>query len=660
MKFPDKWIYYDKEKEYKYPELIDEILKQKPNIWIKKSPIKDGPISPRLGYEGSIAYDTVNNLLIRHGGHNQGGGGQQGFETWTYDLRTGKWTLMYPNTSPPGTCCSRNNIFDEADGEFIRFPGFSGNHGWQWSRRIFNVESSVWTYNLRKNKWINRAPLPSVNIGPARAAAYDSDNQIILVYNVHESSRTAAYDPYSNEWTLLNPEKEPPAKMHYNPGMSMTYDSENRLFVLIGSGDGNDPRTFLYDIKKNEWKDAKPDKNPTYHNADPLISYDKKNKICLSVVQNREENCLETWAYDTKKNIWKKMDTEKEPDPTKDRQRQLCYAPDQNLFVLENRYSSGIHRISEQQIWTYKYADNEEEKIEPPKDLKIITEKNRINLEWKKASNSSYNVYHGIGEKPWLVEFRKIASVKENKFVHEKPKRDKINFYYVTSIDPENKESRPSLKIRAQPRIITDIVVSILDKNNVEIKWDFEEKDILGYNVYRAETEFKGDYIKGIYDFEKINKKLIKENSFVDKSNLDKIFAYRICAVNKLEVEGGPSPFFLTIPSPPVYVFSKEDGERCMLKWKKNPEKNIIGYNIYRTKYNKFDDEHDKINKKLIKENHFIDENAKKGMPSEPSNTGRRYYITAVDKLGQESFPSAPVWYRREWHKFYKLGVWHQ
>ncbi len=24
------------------------------------------------------------------------------------------------------------------------------------------------------------------------------------------------------------------------------------------------------------------------------------------------------------------------------------------------------------------------------------------------------------------------------------------------------------------------------------------------------------------------------------------------------------------------------------------------------------------------------------------------------------SFPSAPVWYRREWHKFYLLGKWHR
>jgi hypothetical protein len=40
----------------------------------------------------------------------------------------------------------------------------------------------------------------------------------------------------------------------------------------------------------------------------------------------------------------------------------------------------------------------------------------------------------------------------------------------------------------------------------------------------------------------------------------------------------------------------------------------------------------------------------------------RRYYVVAVDALGQEGFPSAPVWFEREWKQFYKgfVGEWHQ
>jgi len=40
----------------------------------------------------------------------------------------------------------------------------------------------------------------------------------------------------------------------------------------------------------------------------------------------------------------------------------------------------------------------------------------------------------------------------------------------------------------------------------------------------------------------------------------------------------------------------------------------------------------------------------------------RRYYVVAVDALGQEGFPSAPAWFEREWKQYYQpfTGDWHQ
>jgi len=42
--------------------------------------------------------------------------------------------------------------------------------------------------------------------------------------------------------------------------------------------------------------------------------------------------------------------------------------------------------------------------------------------------------------------------------------------------------------------------------------------------------------------------------------------------------------------------------------------------------------------------------------------SSRHYYVVAVDTLGQEGFPSAPVWFEREWKQYYKpfVGEWHQ
>jgi hypothetical protein len=102
---------------------------QAANTWVKRSPTDGAPPSPRLGYESSWGYDPRAQVLIRWGGHNQGGGGEQNAETWTFDPRTTRWALQQPNDAPPGVCCAQQNIFDPARNRFLRFPAFSGSHG---------------------------------------------------------------------------------------------------------------------------------------------------------------------------------------------------------------------------------------------------------------------------------------------------------------------------------------------------------------------------------------------------------------------------------------------------------------------------------------------------------------------------------------------------
>src|SRR5262245_56570421 len=94
------------------PLIAADPLKQETNTWLKRSPVNDGPPSPGMGYETSLGYDPDTHLVTRWGGHNQGGGGEQNAETWTYDLTTNRWALKEPNTSPPGVCCVQQNVFD--------------------------------------------------------------------------------------------------------------------------------------------------------------------------------------------------------------------------------------------------------------------------------------------------------------------------------------------------------------------------------------------------------------------------------------------------------------------------------------------------------------------------------------------------------------------
>src|SRR5262245_2135882 len=87
------------------------LASQAANIWVKQTPLTGGRGSPRLGYDGACVWDSKHQLFVRYGEHNQGGGGEQGAEVWTYNLRSAEWKLLEPNTSPPGVCCNAQNVY---------------------------------------------------------------------------------------------------------------------------------------------------------------------------------------------------------------------------------------------------------------------------------------------------------------------------------------------------------------------------------------------------------------------------------------------------------------------------------------------------------------------------------------------------------------------
>jgi hypothetical protein len=124
--------------------------------------------------------------------------------------------------------------------------------------------------------------------------------------------------------------------------------------------------------------------------------------------------------------------------------------------------------------------------------------------------------------------------------------------------------------------------------------------------------------------------------------------------VNHLGVESGPSPYFLTLPSAPQFLSARERGATCDLKWTRNPEKGLRGYRVYRLDGRYDNQPISRLTPRPIPDRAYTDETA--GKPT------RRYHVVAVDALGQEGLPSAPVWFEREWKQFYRpfIGEWHQ
>ncbi|MHC4743969.1 MAG: Kelch repeat-containing protein, partial [Planctomycetota bacterium] len=614
-------------------------LTQPPNTWVKRSPLADSPPCPRLGYEGACAWDNDRKLFIRYGGHNQGGGGAQYSEIWTYDPFTGKWTLKEPDMSPPGVCCAQQNIYDPVHSRYVRFPAFSGSHGWQWFRNIYLNNSTIWVYDLDENRWRDLRPLPAPRVTGLRCASWDSDAQVVVIFGGETNYEgTVVYDPHSNTWTKMRPAIEPP----FRSGGNMVYDSAHKLHIMFGAQFTDDPRTWAYDLRRNEWRDLKPALSPPTNKNDAVMAYDSLNNVVVAIVKittGEDENAkhrLETWTYDTGKNTWTKMNPPREPDSTSNRARVLAFAPELGSTILENRTRSKPGP-PEQQIWTYCYdrPKSRSSELMPPMNLQITTAANAAILTWKPSLSegaTNHAIYRGTGENPWTVDYRKIVSVGAGETAYrDDGLQAGVVYYYAVRATGDGLISEPSLKVRTQSLIVEDAVVSVLSENQVHLSWTAPQSDdIVGYNIERADVEVWTDdqlkrlkskvapltrpsagAIKRIGRFRQITSRPIKDRTFVDRVNLANrnavegpavfesrfhdehldrsgkpyglaVFAYRIRAVNALGVVSGPSPYFLTIPSAPRWVFSKEDGDTCLLKWARNPEKALKGYRVYR------------------------------------------------------------------------------
>jgi hypothetical protein len=256
---------------------------------------------------------------------------------------------------------------------------------------------------------------------------------------------------------------------------------------------------------------------------------------------------------------------------------------------------------------------------------------------------------------------------------------------------------------RSQPRIVERLAATSASPKQVVLKWEPPAKDITVFHVERAPVEvFTDDQIlrlkkdtpplaepavgavKKIGKFERLTKEPIQgrveftdttidlttpttvdgEALFTHRFRDDQldpagkpyrfgVYAYRVRAVNALGVESGPSPWVLTVPAAPENVFAQEAGEQCKLQWSGGAK----GYRVYRMEGPKINGPGQPVTRltaEPIAGNTFTDPKATKDT--------KRYWIVAVDALGQEGIPSAPAWHWRQFRKYYEpfTGDWHQ
>jgi fibronectin type 3 domain-containing protein len=170
-------------------------------------------------------------------------------------------------------------------------------------------------------------------------------------------------------------------------------------------------------------------------------------------------------------------------------------------------------------------------------------------------------------------------------------------------------------------------------ENDEKIELSWKKEDGFSYNVYRYED--------GSYPLFPLNKSPLTAPYFLDLGlENGKRYTYE---VRKAQVKDGvqregegvkitATPIDRTPPSRPADVKAEKKENGVLITWKEPKEKGVAGYNLFRISSGKTE----KLNKEPVKENMYFDKDI-------PDMRYLSYYVTAVDKVGNESEASREV-----------------
>jgi fibronectin type 3 domain-containing protein len=240
----------------------------------------------------------------------------------------------------------------------------------------------------------------------------------------------------------------------------------------------------------------------------------------------------------------------------------------------------------------------------------------------------------GCGEKPRVIYEMKVAPEdfvpgKRMSIYIEDQQPRKVYVYQVASVNRRGHPSAPSNPVTIYwdhpPRAPTTVRAERGDKR-VELSWEPVE-GATGYNVYRRMEEEKE------FPLNPLNREPLQEEHYTDLGVHNDIkYFYSLRAVRrvvKTDVEGKGSPplpvtpIKLTPPSAPMGLVAIPLKEGIELNWRKNPEPDISGYNVYRRIPG--EKEFKRLNESPVAKETYLDTKVELGQDYE-------YAVTAVDE----------------------------
>ncbi len=559
--------------------------KQPENTWVLRNwPVDlDDDRAINTSYEVGHAFDTKRNRVVKWGSHGKRCDCPQLGETWLFDMASNRWARSRAPVEPYGTCGTWGIIYDPANDAVVAAHSEGANHGWQWWRGLAMRQAYPWVYSPRRDRW---TPMQIVIPG--------------------EGPGLRGYSPIS-----------------YHPGQHK---------VLLWAGqmghfEGNDrARMWTYDTHRNAWTHLPlPTSEFPPGRVHQAMCYMPNINRMMLVGGSWGGNPKNTWLYDLNINEWK--NTHARGD-IPDFQRPARFDPvtGRALHFGSNDYS-GTH------VWGFDPRKNEWAKV--PRAKGLSPHHDEVDVVYDPQHNVF--VMNG-GHLGWKTDLLSVSEVWTYKHKHPSDRRSSDQQDALAKIEHDT------------PSVPEGVVVSVLPDRSVEIRWE-PSKGVTGYSVESAPLEVgrlhPTEMWLSIGEFKKLTKKPLSagEHRFLDKRPLRSargtfnhyVRVYQVKAIGK-GGESGPSAQVVTLTTsvPSVRAVEQPSGA-TKISWAPSPEQKLQGYRVYRMDSATLASPILLTPSPVLGTEYF-------DWPDTPRAERRRYYVVAVDALGQEGLPSTGAW----------------
>ena len=449
-------------------------LEQKPNTWVKRSPLQTRPLSPRHGLRGVARLRPASPSASSAGpGTTRAAAASRTPRPGRSTRVTAKWELKEPNTSPPGVCCAQQNVFDPTSGRFLRFPAFCGSHGWHWFREIYLNNSLRLDLRPRHEHLARHAARCRRRASrrcAARAGTATTRSPSSSAARA-ASEGTLVYDPYANTWTRMQPE----ARAARRSGGNMAYDAAASSTSSSARSSTTTRTPGRTTSRKNEWTRPeagraaadRPQRRRAGLRRRPA-SDRRRRSGAVDKTDGKEVRPGTSRPGPTTpaRTPGRSMNPPREPDGWGNRRRIMVAMPDQNVILMESYVNppsacpastassrSGLTGLPRRETFRPRCRlrsdceDRGQESGHQPSGSAVAKEPVK---ECCEIQDSPW-----FGAHPWKVEMRRLADLPANQpevidtpFLDDTCEPGNVYHYQVRAVARDGTESLPTPMVR--------------------------------------------------------------------------------------------------------------------------------------------------------------------------------------------------------------------